>query len=771
MQLEKKYYTVDSKETVDLLIQHINSSDIIAYDTETDSLNMRKGQIIGFSVSGEEGIGFYMPTMVWDPEQQELLETSIEGKPAHTIARKIISLLEGKRLVMHNASFDTRYTKNFYGVDLLPSLWVDTAMLVHTVKEDGAFGFGPPFGLKSIAIMNQEALGLDVEEAANKEQIELKESIKANGGSVTKTDFQIYKADLEILSKYASADTDLTLRICNLYLPQLKEEGLWEFFFEEEVMPIYREVTVPMEEYGVEVDLELLQKTYDEITADLEKNKEIVIKSLIGTKEGEAWVVDTALKNFPPSNKGNWAQELVKRYSLPLPRSEKTGKHSLTQKNIETLEDSPVKSFLQDGKLEHLEANEILRISTSMWKDSNDGDWVNIQSKLHLGEIVFDYMGEKATTKTKTGRDKFDMDQLEELSKKYEWAENLRIYNKLLKIKSTYVERFLFGHEDGRYYFYFKQNGTVSGRYGSDAQQLPKPKEDGEDAPIVVRYNNLVRAFLIAGKGRKVIDSDYESLEPHCFASVTGDVKLQEIFNKGYDFYSTVAIQTEKLQGVSADKSAPNFLKKVDPVKRNQAKAYSLGIAYGMEAYALGMTLGIPTKEAEKLVAGYLDGFPQLKEWRENSRKQVKSNGFITNYVGRIRHLDKVRKIHGHFGDQIMDWRFRKELTGRYGKEKVMQVYRDYRNGLNNTLNFQLQSLAAAVVNRAAVQINRKAKELGFDAIVQAQIHDQLIINVAEDQAEAFAPIVQEIMETNLVLPGVTLKAPPEIANNFRDGH
>ena len=293
-------------------------------------------------------------------------------------------------------------------------------MLVHTVKEDGAFGFGPPFGLKSIAIMNQEALGLDVEEAANKEQIELKESIKANGGSVTKTDFEIYKADLEILSKYASADTDLTLRICNLYLPQLKEEGLWEFFFEEEVMPIYREVTVPMEEYGVEVDLELLQKTYDEITADLEKNKEIVIKSLIGTKEGEAWVVDTALKNFPPSNKGNWAQELVKRYSLPLPRSEKTGKYSLTQKNIETLEDSPVKRFLQDGKLEHLEANEILRISTSMWKDSNDGDWVNIQSKLHLGEIVFDYMGEKATTKTKTGRDKFDMDQLEELSKKYE---------------------------------------------------------------------------------------------------------------------------------------------------------------------------------------------------------------------------------------------------------------------------------------------------------------------------------------------------------------
>jgi len=127
-----------------------------------------------------------------------------------------------------------------------------------------------------------------------------------------------------------------------------------------------------------------------------------------------------------------------------------------------------------------------------------------------------------------------------------------------------------------------------------------------------------VRKFLIAGNGRKVIDADYESLEPHCFASVTGDKALQEIFNKNWDFYSTVAIKTEKLNedtarfpnGVSADKSAPNYLKKLDAPARNKAKAYSLGIAYGMEAYALKMTLGVDQKTAEKLVQGYLDGFP-----------------------------------------------------------------------------------------------------------------------------------------------------------------
>jgi DNA polymerase-1 len=156
-------------------------------------------------------------------------------------------------------------------------------------------------------------------------------------------------------------------------------------------------------------------------------------------------------------------------------------------------------------------------------------------------------MGIKPLTQTKKGQDQFDMDMLEELSKTYEWANNLRTYNKLLKIKSTYIDRFLDGQEDGRYYFYYKQNGTVSGRYGSDAQQLPKPKEEGEDTPLLVKYTNVVREFLIAGEGRKLIDNDYTSLEPHCFASVAGDINLQEIFNNGWDFYSTVAIRTEKL--------------------------------------------------------------------------------------------------------------------------------------------------------------------------------------------------------------------------------
>ena len=802
MAIEKKYYTVTDKETVNLLIQHINESNVIAYDTETDSLNMRKGQIVGFSVSGDIGIGFYMPTMAWSHENESLDELQIEGIGCHTLAKKILSMLVGKKLVMHNASFDCRFTKNFYGVNLLDSLWVDTALLVHTVQEEGA-GMGV-FGLKPLAISIQEHIGLDVEKAANEEQIELKESIKKNGGSVTKESFEIYKADMDVLSKYAAADTDLTLRVCTYFMQKLKEEGLEQFFFEDEVMPLYREVTIPMEEMGVDLDLDLLEQTRKEIVEDLEKNKKIVLDSILALKAGKEWVVDTALKEFPPSHKGTWAQALAERYSLSLPKSDKTGKFSITQKTLAELEDSPAKEFLLTGDLEVLDTMEALKISMALWKEKNDGEYINIQSKKHLGEIVFKYMGEEAKSKTAKGQAQFDMDMLEELSKDYEWAENLRIYNKLLKVKSTYIDRFVDGAEDGKYYFYFKQNGTVSGRYGSDAQQLPKPKEDGEDAPIIVKYTNIVRAFLIAGEGRKVIDADYESLEPHCFASVSGDVGLQDIFNNGWDFYSTVAIKTEKLDqrkdlypdGVSPDKKSPVFLKKLDPVKRNKAKAYSLGLAYGMEAYALAMGLfknkdnakavkadsepaldakGRPNKlamaEAQSLVDGYFDGFPNLKIWKESSRKQAKEHGFIVNKVGRIRHLPKVKAIHDRYGDRILDWRFRNELASTYGSEAVMNMYRDYRNGLNNCLNYQLQSLAAAVVNRAAVQINRKLKELGIDGRVQAQVHDQLIINVPEDQAEFVAPIIKEIMENTTKLEGVTLKAPPEISNNWRDGH
>ena len=776
---DKSYKIVRTHEDVEELILHLQSFDIFALDTETSTLNPRKGDIVGWSVTGEVGKGYYIPTLLYDPETDQLNDLLIKDKKVNDISIKLLNLLKGRKLIFHNASFDVQYIKNYYGIDFLSDIWVDTMLLVHTVNEEGAFGFGNPFGLKSIAQQIQSEIGLDISTAANQEQIDLKESIKKNGGSATKENFEIFKADIDILGKYAAADVDLTLRIANHYLKVLKEEGLEDFFFKDEVMPLYKEVTIPMEMHGVSLDMKLLQESKVKIEKDLEINKQVVMKSIIDTKEGKNWIVDTSLKEFPPSNKGSWAQALCKHYSLPLPLSEKTGKFSINKTSVDKLEASPVKTFLKTGDINVLEPDTALKISTDLWKESNNGEYINIQSKKHLGEIVFKYMGVKPITKTAKGGDQFDMDMLENLSKKYEWAENLRIYNKLLKIKSTYIDRFLEKSENGIWYPYFKQHGTVSGRYGSDVQQLPKPKEDDEDAPIIVNYNNMVRAFFISEPGRVFIDTDYQSLEPRVFCSITEDPGLQEIFRKGWDFYSTIAIKTEKLDeqrdkypnGVSPDTKAPNFLKKIDPVKRNQAKAYSLGLAYGMGSYALGKTLDIPEKEAEVLYNGYLNGFPGLKNWIESSRAFVRENGYIKNRVGRIRHLPEVKNVYHHFQDRLMDWRFRNELFERYDKDKVMKLYRDYKNGLNNTLNFQIQSLAASIVNRAALCINRRFKQEGIDGQVVAQIHDQLICNVNEKDKDRACSIIQDCMENTTKLTGVELIAVPEVGTNWKDTH
>ena len=532
-----------------------------------------------------------------------------------------------------------------------------------------------------------------------------------------------------------------------------------------------------MEVEGIHLDVDLMKKTDEAIMKDQAFYRKAVMEELLKLKKVKEWIIDSALKNHPPSRKGKWATALVDLYGLPLPKT--TRGYSLKESNVLTLEEHPVREYLLTGDLSKLSEEEVLRVSIKLWREANEGELINIQSKKQLAEITYGYLKEKPLSKTAKGQAQFDDDAIQALSDKYEWCKNLRIYNKLLKIKSTYIDRFLSKAEDGVFYPYFKQNGTVSGRYGSDLQQLPKPKEEGEADPIIIKYNNEVRAFFIAEPGYVFIDDDFESLEPHIFASISNDKNIQEIFNKGHDFYSTVAIRTEKLNeqkdkypnGVSPDKKASNYLKALDPTKRNTAKGYSLGIPYGMSDYALKMSLGVSKEEAKRLHSGYLQGFPGVANWIEESRAKFKRDGFIKNQVGRIRHLDRGKDVYDIFGDAILDWKFRKELAIEYGGENVKKWYGDYRNALNNCLNFQIQSLAASVVNRAALAINREFKKQGIKGLVVAQIHDQLVVKVVEEQAELAKPIVQNLMENTTTLPGVTLKAPPEIAKNLKEGH
>jgi len=772
--MDKIYKTIFTKTEFLELYSSIESTKIVAVDTETTGIDVHKDSIIGASFSTNIGNGYYIPVQVYDSKSDSLKDCYIDNVLSKNILKLIFEKIkkDQKKVVMHNASFDTSIINNEYGIDLLPELWMDTMLAVHTVQEEGAFSFGTPFGLKSIAQMYQNELGLNIEEEANKEQIELKESIVKNGGTTTKQNYQIYKADLDILAKYAAADTDLTLRVANLFYGKLHEEKLDKFFFEDEVMPVYKEVTIPMERRGIQLDLELLYKTKEEMLNVINSKKDEVISELTNIKAVKDWIYDKSyLDNFPPKNRGTFAKTLAKNANLNLSRDAK-GEVRLLKKEIEKLEDSPYKKFLIDPTCDHgVPVSELCKVSLILWKDSNDGDLINIQSKKHLSEIAFQYLGLKPISKTNSGTSQFNDLFIESISSQYAWATKLRVYNKLVKIYSTYVERLLEQHKNGIFYPYFKQHGTVSGRYGSDLQQLPKPKEEGDDDPLVLDFNNRVRAFFKVRDGYKFIDSDYESLEPHIFASISNDINLQEIFNKGHDFYSTVAIRTEKLEGVSADKNAPNFLKKIDANKRQKAKAYALGIAYGMTGFALAKSLNIKKEEGEELRDAYLEGFPGVANWIQESKKEFETTGMIRNKLGRVRHLWRGKKVFDEFGDKILDYNHRDKLVKKLGEERAISLYRDLKNAYNSSLNFQIQSLAASIVNRAALQINRELISKGSKGQVIAQIHDQLIVEVEEERVKEFMPIVKHIMENTTTLDGVTLKAPPEIATNFLDGH
>ena len=754
----KDYVIVDHELKLHGLYEYINKYDIFAFDTETTGLNVRKDKVIGLSISGEIGTAYYVPLCTWDNVTQSLKEVCVNKSEFMVI----LSKLAEKELLMWNASFDCRVVKSNFNIDLKNSLIADSMLMKHTVEEDGFFG------LKKVAVQYQKELDLDMEEAANKEQIELKENVAKNGGSTTKTNYEMFKADLDVMGKYACADADLTLRLSYLLRKRLELEKLEEFFYDEEVMPLYKEVTIKMEEQGIKLDMELLLETRDNILRDMDTLKTQIIEDLMDTDDFHDWLCLTSSAKFPAKKTGNFAQKVAERYCPELPISKKSGKYSITKKTVSTLPDSNYKEFLL-GNIQNLDLETEREIQFELWKDFN-GDYINISSKKQMGDLVFDYMNFAPLSKTATGQGQFNESMIIKLSEKYEWAAKLNMYNKLVKIKGTYIDRFLDAQEDGIFYPSFFQHRTISGRYGSNMQQLNRPKEEGELPPLVLKYNNIIRKFFIAGKGRVFIDSDYESLEPHVFAHVSGDDGLKNIFRKGHDFYSTIAIQTEKLKGVSADKKAENYLGKVNKPLRQKAKAYSLGVPYGMKGFALGKTLGVDQKEAEELINGYLNGFPQLKQWMKKSELLAKKEGYAKVETGRIRHLPKVKEIYKKHGDKILDFRYRKKLEKKLGHDKVLEMYRDYKNGLNNAKNVQIQGLSASIVNRAAIAINRELTKRGIDGWVALQIHDQLVVNVPEESAEECRELVQDIME-NVYKLSIELKAPAEIAKDLYEGH
>ena len=711
-----------------------------AYDVETDGLDTRNGTIIGFGISN--GLkGFYFCHKYWEDGK---LHEALTKEECLTILR----LLKNKKLIMWNGSFDCRFTYHYFGVDLVDSLYIEGMLAKHTMDEER------PFGLKDVGVKiygDQE----------RREQLDLYDSIKANGG--TKTEY--YKADLDIMGNYCIKDCHLTFRLAFHYITKM-DKKLENFFFRDEVMPLYKEVTIPMEMIGIPLDiknLELQQVNISEDIDKLEKQIQTLIAPLL-KEVFEPWYLE---KTYSPKRTGPFAQALCKYANLSLPHTG-SGAYSLTRKALESLEDSIYKGFLQDNDTPYLSPEIIREIQLTMIK----GYMFNLQSNHHMKKLFFETLKEPAITYTEKGNPQINDEFLDGMAEKYEWAALLKEYNKLTKIKSTYIDRFLNESEDGIFYPSFYQHRTISGRYGSNLQQLPRPLENGQASDLVLKYNNEIRKFFIAGENYVFIDSDYESLEPHVFAHVSGDKGLKDIFRSGFDFYSTIAIATEKLDGASAFKEDNNYLGRTSKLTRQRAKAYALGIPYGLGAYGLSKLIDVEKGEARLLIENYLTAYPQLRQWMETTDIRVKDKGQVRSEAGRVRHMPKAPKIWEANGEDILNplklWEKWHDNPRKYQDMKV--TAREMRKFLNNGKNFQIQSLAASITNRACIAIARELKRKGIKGHVCAQIHDQVVVRVPKAMADKWRKTVQFQME-NVYKLSIPLKAPAEIAHDFYEGH
>lgn len=720
----------------------ISENTIISFDLETTGLNPRKDLVVGVGLhNGTDGV--YLLHLAWDGEKLE------EILPKKDI-KDILNLLRGKKLVGHNLSFDIRFTYNYFGVDLIDSIWSDSMLAKHTVEED-PIEFGG-FGLKEIAT---RLYGDDSKD----EQVAMKASIKANGGKIN----EYYKADPLLLAKYCLKDCQLSLDVNNYYLQKIADEGLTKFYFEDEVMPLYREVTIPMELHGIPVDVSYMQHTQTEIAVDLEQlEKQVLLEIEPFLGPFRAGFYD---RNYPVRTSGSFAQTLALLTDAPVGKTP-SGAPSLAAKELAKLDpQSPLARFMEVGKLDS-----VLKLKIQKTLHGNQPTF-NLRSPKDLSYLFFSILREKPTSFTEHGSPQVDADFLFTIMDKYPFVKNFYIYKRLDKIKSTYIDRFLEEQEDGIYYPSYQQHRTTSGRYAGSFQQIPRPIEDGDDEhELIKKYNNRIREFFIAKKGDILIDDDYESAEPRIFAHISGEQAIKDIFARGDCFYSTIAILVEGLEGVSANKKAPNFLGKIDKAKRQAAKIYALGIPYSMGGFKLQYEINVSLDTAEALVKKYLQTFPNLHRWMKDTYRKVYTEGRVQTEAGRIRHLDEAVRIYEKYGDAILHdldlWKKYHEEPAIYAEAK--KARRKFKNYLANGSNVQIQGLVASMINRASIAIAREYKSLRLDARICGSLHDELLVYSSEKDKLKAAAILQDKMENTMKF-SVPMVAVPSFGKNFRE--
>ncbi|MEM8915334.1 MAG: DNA polymerase I, partial [Pseudomonadota bacterium] len=328
----------------------------------------------------------------------------------------------------------------------------------------------------------------------------------------------------------------------------------------------------------------------------------------------------------------------------------------------------------------------------------------NIGSPKQLGTVLFDEMGIQGGKKTKTGAYATGVEVLKPLAAQgHTIAEKVLDWRELSKLKSTYTDSLQgqINPETKRVHTSYALAIVSTGRLSSNDPNL-------QNIPIRTEEGRRIREAFVAETGHKLISADYSQIELRLVAEIAGVEALKEAFREGLDIHAMTASQ---VFGVPMEEMTPEV--------RRKAKAINFGIIYGISGFGLGQQLGIETREAGEFIKQYLDRFSELRDWMEETKETAREKGFVTTLFGRHCHLSSIRD---------------KNPAKRSFAER-------------QAINAPIQGTAADIIKRAMARVGGAIEEAGLSARLLLQVHDELVFEAPEDEAEKTASVVTDVMQ------------------------
>lgn len=329
------------------------------------------------------------------------------------------------------------------------------------------------------------------------------------------------------------------------------------------------------------------------------------------------------------------------------------------------------------------------------------GETFNIASPKQLGVVLFETLGLPAGKKTKSGYST-NAEVLEELLPKHPIIGLILEYRQYTKLQSTYVDGLLKAvAEDGRIHTNFRQTETRTGRISSTEPNL-------QNIPVRTELGRNMRKFFRAKDGCVLLDADYSQIELRLMAHLSGDKAMQEAFISGADIHTATAAKIFDM---------PELF--VTPEMRSSAKAINFGILYGMGAFSLSRDIHVSVAKAKQYIEDYLGSYPKVSGFLDGVVKQAEQTGYVCTMQGRRRYVPEIQ-----------------------AKNRMVQAA-----GKRIAMNTPVQGTAADLIKLAMVNVSRRLKEEVPSARLLLQVHDELIVEVPEQDADAAAVVLQEEMQ------------------------